>query len=195
MATGAAMPQVSAPVRYTMDARSSRFMVKVGTGGALAKLGHNPTISIADFNGEVDFVPVNIEETRVTVKIHAASMIVTDDMNDKDRAEIQSNMQRDVLETDQFPEIAFESTSLKAERVLEGLYRVQIAGNLTLHGETRRHQMTVQVVFMADKLRASGDFLLRQTDYHIKLFSVGMGAMKIKDELKFTFDLVANKVV
>jgi len=189
------MPQVSAPVCYTMDPRSSRFMVKVTTGGALAKLGHNPTISIADFKGQVDFVPDNFEESRVTVRIHAESMIVTDDMNDKDRAEIQRNMQKDVLETDRFPEISFESTSLKAERVLEGLYRVQIAGNLTLHGEARRHQMTVQVVFIGDKLRASGDFSLRQTDYNIRLFSVGMGAMKIKDELKFTFDIVANKVV
>ena len=189
------MPQVSAPVRYTMDSRSSRFMVKVTTGGALAKLGHNPTISIAEFKGEVDFVPDNFEESRVTVRIHAESMIVTDDMNDKDRAEIQRNMQKDVLETEQFPEISFESTSLEAERVLEGLYRVQIAGNLTLHGETRRHQTKAQVVFMRDKLRVSGDFSLRQADYNIKLFSVGMGALKIKDELKFTFDIVANRVV
>jgi hypothetical protein len=40
-------------------------------------------------------------------------------------------------------------------------------------------------------LRASGDFSLNQTDYGIKLVSVAGGALKLKDELKFSFEIVA----
>jgi hypothetical protein len=42
-------------------------------------------------------------------------------------------------------------------------------------------------------LRASGDFILRQADYQIKLVSVAGGALKLKDELKFSFEIVARK--
>ena len=46
---------------------------------------------------------------------------------------------------------------------------------------------------MGDILRANGEFTLRQTDYRIKLASVAGGALKLKDELKFTFDIVARR--
>ena len=42
-------------------------------------------------------------------------------------------------------------------------------------------------------LRASGEFTVRQTDYGIKPVSVAGGALKVKDELKFSFDIVARK--
>ena len=41
-------------------------------------------------------------------------------------------------------------------------------------------------------MRAKGEFTLKQTDYGIKLVSVAGGALKIKDELKFTFDVLAH---
>ena len=46
---------------------------------------------------------------------------------------------------------------------------------------------------MGDTLRANGEFALRQSDYRIKLASVAGGALKLKDELKFTFDIVARR--
>jgi polyisoprenoid-binding protein YceI len=42
-------------------------------------------------------------------------------------------------------------------------------------------------------LRIGGDFTLRQSDYGIKPVSFAAGALRLKDELKFTFDLVARK--
>jgi hypothetical protein len=42
-------------------------------------------------------------------------------------------------------------------------------------------------------LRASGDFSLSQSDYAIKPVSVAGGALKVKDELKFDFEIVARR--
>jgi hypothetical protein len=42
-------------------------------------------------------------------------------------------------------------------------------------------------------LRASGEFLLSQSSYGIKPVSVAGGALKLKDELKFSFEIVARK--
>ena len=44
-------------------------------------------------------------------------------------------------------------------------------------------------------LRANGEFSVRQTDYGIKPVSVAGGALKLKDELKCSFDIVARKSV
>jgi hypothetical protein len=40
-----------------------------------------------------------------------------------------------------------------------------------------------------ESLRAQGDFSLKQTDYNIKLVSVVGGTLKVKNELKFSFDI------
>jgi polyisoprenoid-binding protein YceI len=181
------------PLRYGVDPRLSRFSVRVAADGPLAKLGHNPTISIADYSGEIDCVPGQIEESHFVVRIQARSLVASDDMNEKDRAEIHSRMYKDVLETDKFPEIAYESTSIVSQPVLEGHYRVQVTGNLSLHGVVRTQQITAQVAFAGDRLRASGDFTLLQSHYNIRLYTVALGALKVKDELKFIFDIVANK--
>jgi hypothetical protein len=58
---------------------------------------------------------------------------------------------------------------------------------------TRGERLSAQVAVTGDVLRAFGDFAIRQTDYRIQLASVAGGALKLKDELKFTFDIVARK--
>jgi len=70
---------------------------------------------------------------------------------------------------------------------------VTVTGNLTLHGVTRSEAITAQVTLTGDTLRAYGECSLRQTDYGIKLVSVAAGALKVKDEVKVTFDLTARK--
>ena len=44
-----------------------------------------------------------------------------------------------------------------------------------------------------DSLRAKGDFSLKQTDFGIKPFSAAGGTIKLKNELKFVFDIMAQK--
>jgi hypothetical protein len=44
-----------------------------------------------------------------------------------------------------------------------------------------------------DMLRAYGEFSILQSNYGIPLVSVAGGTLKLKDELKFTFDIVARK--
>jgi hypothetical protein len=46
---------------------------------------------------------------------------------------------------------------------------------------------------MGTMMRLSGDFTLRQSDYGIKPVSFAAGALKLKDELKFHFELVARQ--
>jgi polyisoprenoid-binding protein YceI len=177
--------------RYVVDGRSSRFTVRAFAAGLLAKMGHNPTIAIRDFSGEMKFNPDKLEAGSFRLVIQSASLMVQDDISDKDLREMERLMKQDVLETAKFPEIIYKAPSVSVTRMADALCSATLNGNLTLHGVTRNQPITTQVALLGSMLRASGDFSLNQTDYNIKLISVAGGALKLKNELSFSFEIVA----
>ncbi len=181
-------------VCYKLDAGQSQFTAQAFATGLLAGFGHNPIIGIRDFSGEARFSPDALNDASLRLAINARSLTVLDDVKEKDRQEIEQTMLNDVLETPQYPEIVFQSAQVTATRIVEGRYKARIIGDLTLHGVTRPGLwILAQFTVGEDTLRARGDFTLRQTDYKIKPVSVAAGALKLKDELKFTFDLVGRR--
>ena len=179
--------------RYVIDGRSSRFTVRAFATGLLAKMGHNPTIGIRDLSGEVKFNPDKLEAGSFRLVIKSASMNVQDDISTKDLREMERLMNEEVLETAKFPEIVYEAPNISVSKMADMLYSATLNGNLTLHGVTRSQPITARVALLGSMLRASSDFTLNQTDYNIKLVSVAGGALKLKDELKFSFEIVARQ--
>ncbi|MGH9941075.1 MAG: YceI family protein [Pyrinomonadaceae bacterium] len=179
-------------VHFRLDAGQSRFTVQAFAEGLFSSFGHNPTIAISDFEGEVEFVLGTLEGGRVRMTIRAGALAVNDDVKEKDRLEIERMMRDDVLEVSKYPEIVFESTSVTASRIAEGRYRARVIGDLTLHGITGRNiWISAEVTSGDGTLRAQGEFPLKQTDYKIKSVSVAGGTLKVKNELKFKFDITA----
>jgi polyisoprenoid-binding protein YceI len=180
---------------FVIDKRRSRFTVQAFATGLLSAMGHNPTIAIRTFSGEVEFDSDALRADRLWLKIQASSLAVLDDISDKDRREIESLMKSNVLEIEKYPEICFEAHSpVAVNRIDASLYSATLNGNLNLHGVTRGESIPVRIVSMGEEmLRASGEFTLKQSDYQIKPVSVAGGALKLKDELKFSFEMVANK--
>jgi polyisoprenoid-binding protein YceI len=178
---------------YLVDAAKSRFLVRASASGLLSAFGHNPTIAIRDFTGEAWFRAQSPEQSSLRLEIAAASLAVTGDVNDKDRYEMERAMREDVLDTARYPQIEFASSGIQANKITEGMYRMKLAGKLTLHGVERDLEVPCNVMVSDDGLRANGEFSIRQTDYGIRLVSVAGGTLKLKDELKFTFDIVAHR--
>lgn len=178
---------------YLVDQSSSRFTVRAFATGMLSSFGHNPTFAIRGFEGEIQFSAEDLNAASLKLMVKADSLEVTDDIKSKDREEIESTMNNSVLETAKYPEIAFTSTRVAASQLGENRYQANLNGNLTLHGVTRPTAFSTQVTLMGDMLRAGGEFSLLQTDFGIKPVTVAGGAMKLKDELKFSFDIVARK--
>jgi polyisoprenoid-binding protein YceI len=191
MAAGEAAATLSD--RYVIDNRSSRFTVRAFATGLLAKMGHNPTIAISDFSGEMRFNPDKLEADSFRLVIKAASMRVQDDISDKERREMERLMSEEVLETAKFPEILYESSQITVTKVSDMLYHATLNGDLTMHGVTRSQPIVARVVLLEGMLRAPGEFLLNQTDYGMKLVSVAGGALKLKNELKFSFEILARR--
>jgi polyisoprenoid-binding protein YceI len=179
--------------RYTIDVRASRLTIHACATGFLSAMGHNPVIAARDVSGEIRFVPQTLDSAEVRVRISTASLSVQNDVSDKDRREMERTMREDVLEVAIHPDIVFEASKGTIEKVSEGRLRVEMEGDLTLHGVTRRQRVPAQVLMSGDTLRAQGEVEIRQTDFGIKLVSVAGGALKTKDEVKCSFDLLARK--
>ena len=187
--------QAAEVAHYRLDAGRSQFTVQAFAEGLLSSFGHDPVIAIRDFEGEVEFVPGTLEGARVRMTIKAGTLAASDDVKEKDRQEVESQMREQALEVSKYPEIVFESKSVTASRIREGRYRARVIGDLTLHGVTQPNLwIQAEVTFGDDEtLRAQGEFTLRQTDYKIKPITAAGGMLKVKNELKFKFDIVAIK--
>ena len=192
MSSAGAPPATS--VRYLIDAKRSTFIVRAFATGMLSAFGHSPTIAIPDLQGEVRFNAGSPEDASLHLVIQAASLTVTDDISAKDRREIEHKMHDEVLETEGFAEVIYQCPKASAvQKIGDDLYSAVLNGELSLHGVTQTQPVTARVVLKGDTLRATGEFSVRMSDYEIKPVSAAGGTVKLKDELKLSFDINARQ--
>jgi len=96
------------------------------------------------------------------------------------------------LEADSYPEIVYECSSLSASKTGEGQYQVTLNGELTLHGVNREQPVSARVFVNGATLRAAGDVSILQSDYDIQPVTAAGGTIKLKDEVKLSFDITAD---
>jgi polyisoprenoid-binding protein YceI len=181
-----------ASVRYVIDPSVSRFTVQAFATGLLSTFGHNPTIAISDWHGEIQFVPESYEKAFVRLTVRTGAMQVLDEIKEKDRKTLEQTMYGEVLEVDRYPEAVFEGKQISVQRLGTDLWLARATGDLSFHGVTQTHSFEARVTPMAAMMRISGEFSLRQSDYRIKPVSFAAGTLRLKDELKFNFELVAR---
>jgi len=180
-------------VRYVADQGTSQFTVQAFASGLIAVVAHSPKIAIRDWTGTVDLTDGIPDSASLHVQVNAASLEVLDELADADRREIHRVMNREVLETDRFPEIVYASTKVTADKLKEDNYRISVTGRLTLHGVSSDQDLVGQAAFGVDSARFYGTFKLLQSDYGIRIASIAGGTLKLQDELKFSFYVVARK--
>jgi polyisoprenoid-binding protein YceI len=180
-------------VKYFIDPSASRFTVQAFATGLLSAFGHNPTIGIRDYDGEIQFVPDTYEEAFVRVTVRTNTMEVLDEMKSDDRKKLEQAMYGQVLEVERFPTATFTSKQVTVQKLGSDLCSAHVIGELSFHGVTQNLPLDARITNMGSMMRISGDFSLRQSDYGIKPVSFAGGALKLKDELKFKFEIVARK--
>jgi polyisoprenoid-binding protein YceI len=165
-----------------IDTQQSTITVRVFSGGLLSGLGDNHEIRGAVKRGTIN----DSNPAEVHVVVDAASFRVLDPgASAKTRAKVQTRMLGpDVLDVNRFPELLFDSDS--AERTESGGWTVR--GQLTLHGQTRPLTATVS----SANGHYRGSLALKQSDFGIKPITIAAGTVKVKDELKIEFDIVAR---
>ncbi len=184
---------MSNSVHYSADTKASQFTVQAFAAGMIAVVAHSPKIAVREWTGDAKFNPESLTDASLVIKGNTASLEALDELRDDDRRRLQQVMTQEVLEVARYPEFVFESSTIRAEKQRQDLYRVNIVGRLTLHGATNSQSLFAQVAMGVDTLRAYGEFTILQTDYGIEIASIAGGTLKLQDELKCSFYIVARK--
>jgi len=87
----------------------------------------------------------------------------------------------------------FKSTEVTGKLTAAGQYQAKIGGDLTLHGVTRHIIIPTDVTLEGNNLRARGEFTINRGDYRVKATSALHGTIRVRDKLKFTFDIVGHQ--
>lgn len=180
-------------MRFLIDKNASRFTVQAFATGLLSSFGHNPTIGIRDFEGEIQFIPETYDKASLHLSLKTTGLDVLDEMKSSDRKQLEQTMYEQVLEVQRFPGAVYESKDIKVEKPGNSPIVARVNGELTFHGVSQNQSIVARVADMGSVLRISGDFELRQSDFGVKPVSFAGGALRLKDQLKFTFELVARR--
>jgi polyisoprenoid-binding protein YceI len=157
-----------------LDPEHTTFTIHVGKAGLFSMAGHEHRVAAIINQGVLD----DSGEGHISLRIDAHKLIV---LPEKDQPEVQTTMQTKVLESDRFPEIRFDSTTV--QKLAADRWKVE--GNLTLHGQT--HPVIAEVHRNGN--RYEGRSTIKQTDFGIQPVSVGGGAVKVKNELGVEFSI------
>lgn len=181
-----------ATVRYAIDTAASRFTVQAFATGLLSAFGHSPVIGIRSYQGEIQFVPDTYEKAFVRMVLQLGQLDILDEMKVSDRAKLEQAMYQDVLQVSRFPGAVFESKEVIVQKDGADLIGARASGELSFHGATQELMVNARVAQLGTMLRLTGEFALRQSDYGIKPVSFAAGTLRLKDEVKFKFELIAR---
>ncbi len=183
-----------AEVRYRLDADKSKFMVRAFAGGLLWFKGHDHFIAVRDFDGEVRLTPQAISPASLEMTIRSNSLEETRDVFTEQQKQIINRELREiVLETEKYPTITFKSTNVTGKLLRDGSFDAKIEGDLTMHGVTRRIRIPTRVSLIGSDLRAQGEFTVDRSDFNVTATSAFHGTVRVRNKLKFTFDIMAHQ--
>jgi polyisoprenoid-binding protein YceI len=179
---------------YTVVAEQSAVHVHVGKSGVFGFAGHNHEVLAPSVQGTVIADPADLARSSVTLSFDAADLKVTGEGEPaNDVPQVQTKMTGpEVLDVARFPKITFRSRSVAGRQVSDGVYDLQVTGDLALHGLTRSLTLPLRVEVGADKLTASGRTVLRHSDFGMKPVSAGGGTVKVKNEIGVDYRIVAH---
>lgn len=196
LGAGDRLPAQSAPAEWNVDVAQSRLTVKVPPAGLLASTLHTHLLEPEKWSGEIAWDPSHPERVRVAVRIAADSLQDHQPrLSGKDIARVEGQVRgAEILDAARFPEILFEAARLEAAELPSGAageFRGKLAGNLTLHGQSRPLQIPIQGRVTADRLEANAAVTLKQSDFGIKPYATALGTIAVRDEIMIEIALVA----
>jgi polyisoprenoid-binding protein YceI len=178
---------------YAIDGGLSSLTLRAFASAAFATPGNNPTLVIREFAGWARFTPRTFEQAYVQIKVNASSLVVVDTLSEEHRNAIEYTMRREVLEIEKYPDILFCSSRVSVSKAADKQYWINLVGDLSLHGVTATLPVAAQVALVDETLRAHGEFTFLHTSFRMKLVPIPGGMLKLKDEVKCSFDILARK--
>ena len=105
-----------------------------------------------------------------------------------EKALMQEHFNENYMESAKFPKATFKGkiTNIKdVDFKKDGTYEVNIEGDLTIHGVTKKITEKGKITIKAGKISAASTFKIKLNDYGVK----NPGGGKVSDEIKIVVDI------
>lgn len=183
-----------AAATYIIDNQKGKFIAHAFAGGVFWFKGHDHYLAARDYSGEVELTPDSVTPASLHLVVKSGSLEETGTVFTEEQKKIINKEVHDiVLLPDKYPDIVFQSTSVTAKPAAAGQYDVKIVGNLTLLGVTRQETIPVRLSLSNNDLQAVGEFSIDRDDYKVKATSAFHGFVRVKEKVRFEFDIVAHR--
>jgi polyisoprenoid-binding protein YceI len=194
MAFGSALTARAAPRAYAVDPAASAVQVHVGKSGVFGFAGHSHEVVAERLEGTIEADPDDLARSAVALTFEAAGLkVVAEKEPSGDAPKVQDAMAGPkVLDVARFPAITFRSRGVTGRRVAEGVWELQVAGELSLHGVAQAVTVPVRVELSGAGLTATGRTAVVQRAFGIEPVSAGGGTVKVKNEVGIDFKIVAR---
>jgi polyisoprenoid-binding protein YceI len=188
-------PSTAAQERsWVVTPSGTEVRIQVARSGVFGFAAHNHEVIAPDLSGTIRFDEERIEQAVVELTFDATALTVTPTGEPPDDVpKVQATMLSDkVLDVARYRTITFRSRRVAVENRNAGQMRLRVAGDLTLHGVTRPIDGPVSLHLTADQLTGTGMLVIKQTAFDIKPISVGLGTVKVKDEVTINYTFAAH---
>ncbi len=190
---------LSTPRTFSIDGSGSEVYWRIYKAGAMARLGHNPVISVTGMSGTVT-LGGDLSAAEWTLQFPVAGLVVDDPgirarygedfssvPSDDDKAGTKRNMlTSEVLDGEVYSEIR-----LSGRGVNGSLASAELPVSIEILGRVVERRLPAQIVVGADSLTVTGEFRLTHTDLGMQPFTALGGLMSVGEEIDFTFRIHA----
>jgi polyisoprenoid-binding protein YceI len=189
---GPARQSRSAVRTYLVDPSQSRIHITLKQEGFISRKYSTHLVVVKDYKIKIEKPD---DESRLGVEVEANAKTLTNQdetMSEFERKEFHHALRVVSLESEKYPTIKFTSVSISDLQRSGNSRTFTLTGDLSMHGETKRISFPVKALFEGDKLTATGEAKLKQSEFSMKPFEKGFGLIKVGDELKVNFNLIAK---
>ena len=178
---------------FRVDPAATSVVVQVGRAGLFKFAGHDHEVAAPGVAGRISLDSTDPSRSRVALQFDAKALKVTGKGEPaEDVAEVQRTMLSErVLDVARYPTISFESDRVAVQQRSAGSLTLRVDGRLTLHGVTKTMTIPVAVRLNGNRMTATGEATVRQSDFGIQPVSAGGGTVRVKDEVDVMFTIVA----
>ncbi|MFM9378605.1 YceI family protein [Gordonia sp. VNK21] len=161
----------------TVTAGSGELLIRTGVTGKAARTGHRLTIAVTSWQAQVTVDDGHPSAVTLTVDVDSLDVIAGEGgltpMGGAEKALARKNALK-AFDAGKYPQITYVSSGVERDGD-----RYTVSGELTVHGVTRSHPLTVTAD--GDAFRCESAVI--QSEFGIKPYSQMMGALKVADEV------------
>jgi hypothetical protein len=185
---------------FQLDSGASEIWLFLHADGPLAKVGHTHVITNHDLRGTVWLHP-QPEQSGCDVQIPVQSFVVDDP---KERASAgaeyaepldeaaRSGTRDHMLGDKQLSAAQYPSVSLQCRHISIGAQGASVELTVTVRDHSSQLTVPVQWQHQGNTLRAEGELSFTQTALGLEPYSLLLGALRVSDEIRARFLLVAH---